>query len=160
MSPVTIAYHQLGACDVASYVSGGATVFFTPGPNEAWVLFGIESIDNSSTTSAFAFDPSRLFIQQGAAQEFPDPGLDAFLLNFAAAPATITPGQDLQFQASAVLAPIVSTSTTDGAVEADQTAYLLNYAPRPGDPPVVLVKTNASQTSFPMTDQCSDIQLQ
>lgn len=40
------------------------------------------------------------------------------------------------------------------------TSYLRNDNTGPSDPPVVLVKSNQSQTSFPDTEDCSTIVLQ
>ena len=47
------------------------------GPNAAFVMFGIEKIDNSASAKPFAFDPTKLYVQQ-ATQEFVDPSLSIY----------------------------------------------------------------------------------
>jgi hypothetical protein len=54
----------------------------------------------------------------------------------------------VSYQADPDIALVVTTSSSDGSVEANQTSYTLQYQQQPGDPPVTLVKTNASQTTF------------
>ncbi len=67
--PVQIRYHQVGACNGYNPPGGpGHSV----GPNQAYVFFAIESIDNSPGTTAFDFDPGLLFAEQGTAKRFLD----------------------------------------------------------------------------------------
>jgi len=55
---------------------------------------------------------------------------------------------------------VVSTATTDGAIEANQTIYPLNYNQQVGDAVVTFVNTRPSQTSTPVgTDDCSQLGL-
>jgi hypothetical protein len=155
--PVTITYHQVGACNGFATSSG----LVSAGTNFAYVLFGIESIDNSAGTSPFDFQPTRLFVQQSV-KDFVDPGLQlypAILGPFAAVPASVAPGLDLKFSVSAEAALIVSTTNPDGAVEADNRAYFLLYDRKTGDPPVKMVKSDAKQSSWPLTEDCSSISL-
>jgi hypothetical protein len=155
--PVTITYHQTGACN--GFVSpGGAT---SAGPNAAYVIFGIERINNALGLSAFAFDPNRLFVQQTTAR-FLDSNLALYaqvLGPFAATPTTVAVGANLGFVAVAQGATVVSTGTADGAVEANKTSYFLQYDRQPTDPQITLVKSNAPITSFPLTQDCKTITL-
>ncbi len=156
--PVTITYHQVGACN--GFVNNIGDLV-SVGPNAAYVLFGITSIDNSEGTTPFAFDPTKLFVKQGTL-DFVDPGLQLYsniLGPFAAIATTVNAGQDLQFQVSAQNALVVSTANSDGSVEANMTSYVLNYNTGASDPPVTLVKSNTGQT-FPNTEDCSTILLQ
>jgi hypothetical protein len=156
--PATIAYHQVGACNGSATNPGIVSV----GPNAAYVIFNIESIDNSQGSTNFAFDPTNLFVQQ-ARQDFFDPGLSIYpklFGTFAAVPTTVSKGQDLKFNVNALGALVVTTTTTDGAVEANNTGYFLLYNRQPTDPLINLVKSNASRTSFPVTEDCTTIQLQ
>ncbi len=84
----------------------------------------------------------------------------SFILGpFAAISQSIPANDVLPFSPSAYGATVVSTSTADGAVEANQTSYTLAYKSGPSDPLVTLSKSNASQTSFPLTGDCSTISL-
>jgi hypothetical protein len=131
------------------------------GPNQAYVIFGIERIDNSLGTTSFAFDPGNLFVQQ-ASQHFFDSSLQLYpevLGPFAAVPTTLTPGQNLKFSVVAQGATAVLTTNLDGAIEANQTAYFLQYNRQPTDPPISFVKSDAAQTVWPLTQNCKAITL-
>ncbi|MGH7270699.1 MAG: S53 family peptidase, partial [Polyangiaceae bacterium] len=157
--PVTITYHQTGACVVDDVDPNNV---FTSGPNRAYAIFGIEGIDNSQGTTAFTFDPAKLFIAQPTGLNYFDSSLAIYknlFVSFAAIQDTIGAGTDRQYGPSADGATTVTTSTADGAVEANQTSYLLNYTQQHFDPPVTLVKSNASQTSFGDSEDCSAIVL-
>lgn len=62
---VTIHYHQVGACNGYHNNFGGVNA----GPNAAFVIFGIEGINNPQGSTAYNFDPSKLYVQQ-AKKEF------------------------------------------------------------------------------------------
>jgi hypothetical protein len=155
--PVTITYHQTGACN--GYVDGFGGHF--SGVNAAYVFFGIEKIDNSGGTTTFNFDPSNLFVQQ-AAQRFLDSSLSVYAAIFgpiAITPQTLTAGNSISFAPVAQGATVVTTALADGAVEANQTKYFLQYKRGPSDPPINLVKSDASRTSWPLTKDCTTITL-
>jgi hypothetical protein len=152
-SPVTITYHQTGACNGSATVPGIVNV----GANAAYVFFGIERIDNSGGSVNFAFDPNNLFVQQ-ASQRFLDSGLSVYagiFGPFAIQASTFTPGQDLKFSAAAQGATVVTTTLVDGSTEANQTKYFLKYNRQPSDPLINLVKSDASRTSWPNTQDCA-----
>ncbi len=162
---VTISYHQTGACNGFTNSFGSLT---EAGSNFAYVIFGIESIDNSLATNPFAFDPSQLFVHQKATtttpahQDFVDPSMQLYkdiLGPFAAVPTTVKGGDDTKFGPSAQAALVVSTTNSNGSVEANQTPYFLFYERKPGDPPVNMVKSDAKQTSWPNTEDCKTISL-
>jgi hypothetical protein len=155
--PVTITYHQTGACQTYVDSFGAHSV----GPKAAYVFFGIEEIDNSQGTASFAFDPTKLYVQQ-AAQDFIDPGLSVYAAifgPFASVPTTLTAGQDLKFGVVGQGALVVSTTNPDGATEANQTPYFLHYNRAPTDPQITLVKSDAARTSWPNTPDCKTITL-
>jgi hypothetical protein len=52
---------------------------------------------------------------------------------------------------------VVETSDSNGATEANQTAYFLRYKAAPTDPIVFLIKTDATRTTFPSTEDCTTI---
>jgi subtilase family serine protease len=153
---VTISYHQVGACNGFPTPFGESNL----GPNAAYVIFGIEEINNSQNTAAFAFDPTKLYVQQ-AIQEFFDPRLQIYryILGPFAATAT-TVNADIRFAVNAFGATVVATTNSNGAVEANQTPYFLKYNASPSDPNVNLVKTDAARTSWPQTLECTTIKLQ
>ena len=155
--PPTITYHQTGACNGYVNSFGGVNA----GPNAAFVMFGIESIDNSSGAAPFGFDPTKLYVQQ-ATQEFVDPSLQIYadiFGPFAAVSTSVAKGFDMKFSVSAQTALTVQTVNADGATEANQTSYLLRYNSSPTDPPVLMMKSDASQTNWPLTQDCTTISL-
>jgi hypothetical protein len=167
----TITYHQTGACngyqDTVFCPEGGC--FISAGPHEAFVVFGIESIDNTKGTVAFKFDPTRLFVKQTIMKKTVDQfaGGDTefngnILGPFGAVATTVKAKEDLNpvhFAVSAQTEVAVHTSTTNGAVGANETSYLLHYKAQSGDPAITLVKSNKSDTSFPETEDCKTIAL-
>jgi len=156
-SSVTINYHQVGACNGYVNSFGGVSA----GANFAYVIFGIESIDASLSTSNFAFDPTLLFVHQ-ATDDFFDPSLQLYtdiLGPFAAIATTVTKGTDLKFSTNAYGATVVATVNSNGAIEANNTAYFLRYKAAASDPTIIMVKTDSSRTSWPLTEDCTTIVL-
>jgi hypothetical protein len=148
-SPVIIKYHQYAACTGFLNSMGITTV----GPNAAYVVFQLESIDNSGNNVPFAFDQSKLFVTDphNGLSDFVDPVLMIYSTifgPFAAANVTVSPLGSVSYQADPDIALVVTTLTSDGSVEANQTAYTLQYQQPAGQPPVTLVKTSASQTAL------------
>jgi hypothetical protein len=156
--PAIITYHQTGACNGFATNTG----ITTTGPNAAYVIFGIEKLDNSGGTAAFNFDPTKLYVQQ-AVQNFVDPGLMIYpdiLGPFAAVATTVPKGQVIGFSVSGQNALVVQTTNANGSQEANQTAYFLKYNASASDPTVLLTKSDAARTSWPDTEDCSTIALQ
>ena len=154
--PVKIMYHQTGACNSWVIPPG-----VSAGPNAAYVIFGIERIDNSLGTTTFNFDPDRVFVQQTGPRKF-DSNLQLYpnvLGPFAVTTQTLAPGVNRGFAVSAQGATIVTTTTLDGAIEANQTAYFLQYDRQPTDPQITFVKSDATRTSWPLTQDCKTIVL-
>jgi hypothetical protein len=157
-SPVNITYHQTGACNGFATSTGAVSV----GPNAAYVVFGIEKLDNSGGTAPFAFDPTKLFVQQ-AVRDFVDPSLAIYpnvLGPFAAVATTVPKGGVIPFSVSAQNALVVQTTNPDGSTEANQTPFFLKYNASSTDPTVLLTKSDASRTSWPNTQDCKTITLQ
>ena len=121
---VTIRYHQVGACN--GFVDGFGGV--SAGPNAAFVVFAIESVDNTGTASNLAFDPGLLFVHQ-AVDEFIDSGLTLATVLIGPAsevqPSTVQAGKVLKFSPNKFGPLVVETSDSNGATEANQTAYFL-----------------------------------
>jgi membrane-bound inhibitor of C-type lysozyme len=156
-APVKITYHQTGACNGFVIPTGAVSA----GPNAAYVIFGIERIDNSLGTTTFNFDPDRIFVQQTGPRKF-DSSLQLYpnvLGPFAVTTQTFAPGANSGFAVSAQGATVVTTTNADGAVEANQTAYFLQYDRQPSDPQITFVKSDAARTSWPLTRDCKTIVL-
>lgn len=150
-----VTYKQYGACTFVPTPLGNAT----PGPYAAYAAFEVSSISNT-TTQTLHFDPTRLYVQQGTTRSYVDPVLAIFSQifgPFAIDSATFAPGDSVNYSPAADLAVVVSTSTSDGANEANKTAYELGYDSPAGEPDVIMVKSNPSQTSWPYTPNCCDI---
>jgi hypothetical protein len=145
---VTVTYKQLGAC-------GGAGV----GPNLAYVFFRFDGINNS-TNASFTFDPFHLEVPSQVSN-YPTPiGKIDELVTYqqtssnllpGATKVTLAPGVSEALSTYGVM--LVETGATDGASEAANTSYFLTYT----DGGIVLDKENSSQTTWPYTPRCADI---
>jgi hypothetical protein len=158
-----ITYHQVGACNGFIANPGPPTELESAGVNQAFVVFAIERIDNSLSNIGFNFDPGNLYVQQAQKDFFlplSDQIYKVILGPFSAVPTALSPGQNLGFSVGAFGALIVATANSNGAVEANQTPYFLQYNKQPADPQISLVKSDAFRTSWPLTEDCSTIQLQ
>ena len=155
----TVTYHQTGACNGFSTSNG----LFSAGTNQAYVIFGIESIANPTGSGAtFNFDPTRVFTTTSV-KDSVDTNLAIYSQPWfapAAAPdETVTQGNTINFAVSAQMALVVQTTNPNGSVEANQTPYLLSYNRASSDPGVIMVKSDSSRTSWPNTEDCSTISL-
>ena len=65
----------------------------------------------------------------------------------------------IPFSVIAQAALIVQTTNANGSVEANQTAYFLRYNAAASDPTVLLVKSDASRTSWNNSEDCAAISL-
>lgn len=151
----TIKYHQVGACN--GYQQGSNAV--SVGPNAAYVVFKIEAVDNTQPAIDFHFTPSRLFVNQST-RHFVDTSLmfaqDLGVLG--TAPVTVPHGTKMPLNGFSIV--VVSTSSANGSAEAKQTAYSLLYDTQSSDPGILMDKTNATQTTWPQTDNCRAMTLQ
>lgn len=152
---VTISYHQVGACNGFNTAYGETNA----GPNAAFVVFAIESVDNTKTASTFSFDPSRLYVRQ-TIDEFMDQGLLSTIPSGSQVRSTsIAKGKVVTLSPHEFGPLVVSTKNANGAVEADQKAYDLNYNRKNSDPQVATKNTNPSRKAWPQTLDCSTIVL-
>ena len=144
-----IQYRQIGACN-----SGGDV---TAGDNAAFVLFQITGINNESSTQ-FAFDPTKLYVTGAGQQKLSTAAPILSLLNTGAAPAkTVPAGQQASFPPEAFGVVTVATGAKDGAMEANQARYFLNYNSGSNDPPVLFERLNLARTIWPYTPDCGDM---
>ncbi|HEY0795509.1 MAG TPA: carboxypeptidase-like regulatory domain-containing protein [Acidisarcina sp.] len=153
--PVTITYHQVGGCN--GYATGSGAI--SSGPNAAFVVFDIESIDNSGGTANFSFDPGNVFVPQTTPASL-DSGLSIYadiFGPFAITPLTINAGQNLGVNGFG--AAVVQTTAADGATETDHTVYPLHYNRAASDPLVILVNSQPGVVTWPLTQDCKAIVL-
>jgi hypothetical protein len=173
-STVTINYSQIGACN--GYATGSGIT--SKRPNSAFAVFKIESFDTTKSGVDFRFNPSRLFVNLEPGKEtwgsslvaghyyasadsrFAEP-LGVPGIQPVKAPARATTKVDrLAFVA-------VPTADANGATEANKTSYHLAYDPETGkegvgsilDPHIEFVKTNDSQSTWPVTDDCLNLEI-
>jgi hypothetical protein len=152
VTPAVVSYRQVGACN--GYTAGDRVV--SAGPNQAYVVFKVETVDATKVASPVTFDPSQLYVQQDTPHFVDSSLLLARDLNLPQATLTTVPaGTQVSLNKFAIT--VLSTSNADGAVEANQTNYFL-LAKAPGSGPGTLMsKTNATQTSWPVTRDCRAI---
>ncbi len=152
---VNIYYEQYDACTSLPSQAGGTDFV----PNGAYVVFEVDEINNPSTQT-FHFDPNKLYVQQPTQQDFADSTLYIYSLifqTFAAVPGTFEAGEDALFTQPGFLATVVSITSGDPAIVANNTSYSLYYASQLTDPFVNMIKSNASQTSWTVNESCCDI---
>src|SRR5262249_49756641 len=116
----TIKYHQVGACK--GYQQGSKAV--SVGPHAAYIVFKIETVDNTRPTVTFHFDPSRLYINQRT-HHFVDTNLmfAQDLGIFGAESVPVPRGQNTPISGFSIV--VVSTSIANGSAEAHQVSYNL-----------------------------------
>ncbi len=156
---VNITYHQVGACNGGPASDGE----YNAGPNQAYVVFAIESIDNSHNPNAFSYDPSNIHWTLDSNDAF-DSNLEIYtyvLGSSATVATTVNPGSTMSFNPFGFGALIVQTTAQDGASEANNTSYFLGYqgSGNGNNPTVPHAGRTCSQTSWPDTPNCSDIVL-
>jgi hypothetical protein len=169
----TIAYSQVGACN--GYASGrGATL---PRPNTAYIVFKIQSIDNTRSQVDLEFVPVRLYVDQSTEKAIFEETLtfdrryvsgdDRFTRGLGSTrpiQQLIPAGSKVDINAFAVVE--VNTATVSGAEEAHHTAYSLSYDPDMGEveffaapPKILLTETNAAERAWPQTEDCRALEL-
>jgi hypothetical protein len=150
----TITYHQVGSCN--GWNDG--TTLWSAGPNAAYVVFKVHTIDNTQGTVDFNFDPAKMTVFNGGSpRPHIDPGLSLakFMGVFALVPTTVSKGTLLGLDGFAVA--IVQTTNPNGAVEANQTTYSLSYDTGAADPGI-LYATDQTWVPLPKpTEDCTTI---
>jgi len=155
-----IHYHQVGACNGFQYTDAyGDTWLADAGPNQAYVIFAIESIDNSQVSQSWTLNPTSFHVNTSMADPF-DPTLSLYQYifgPFALIGTTIPASNPYGFSPYAYGALVVQTSSANGADEANKTDYQLLYTPGSGAPGVIMEKS--PPTSWSDTQDCSSIVL-
>jgi hypothetical protein len=148
----TISFKQVGACN--GWNDGSS--LYSAGPNAAYVVFKVHSIDNTQGKVNFAFDPAKTAVGVSSRPHM-DSGLSlAHHMGVLQLVATSIPKGTLVGLDGFSVA-VVPTANPNGAVEANQTSYFLTYDTGASDPGVIFSKENPSQTSWPLTLDCTTI---
>jgi hypothetical protein len=148
----TLSYKQLGACD--DFAPG----FLQAGPNKAYVFFRMDALDNRGSGTATSFNPFDLEVPNLVTASG-EGKVDSTLSNEwaqalqgpPASPITVPPSTLEPLAGWGVM--LVSTSTSDGAVEANVTSYVL--VDSAGG--IVASKEDSTRTSWPYTRDCGSI---
>lgn len=148
----TIRWHKVGACN------GGATQngAYNAGPNQAYVIFAIESINNQGVNQAWTVDATKFHV---GASNF-DPNLMIYaqkLGPFALLTYPIPANTNIAFSTNGYGALVVQTAASDGASEADTAHYNLLYSPKSGDPGVIMQAGPDASTAY--TPDCATVLL-
>ena len=152
----TITFHQVGSCN--GWNDG--TSLYSAGPNAAYVVFKVHSIDNTQGKVNFAFDPAKMWVNAGSPKPHMDPNLSLakFMGVFALVPTNIPQGKTVGLDGFSVA--VVQTANANGAVEANQTTYSLGYDTGSSDPGVLFV-TDKTWVPLPQpTLDCTTITYQ
>jgi hypothetical protein len=152
VTPAVVSYRQVGACN--GYTAGNRVV--SAGPNQAYVIFKVETVDATKVNGPVTFDPSQLYVQQDTPHFVDSSLLLARDLNLPQATLVSVPA-GTQAPINKFAIAVLSTVNADGAVEANQTNYFLLAKPQGSGPGTLMSKTNATQTSWPLTQDCRAI---
>lgn len=148
----TIDFKQVGACN--GWIDAGVT--HSAGPNAAYVVFKVHTIDNNAGKVNFAFDPAKMAVNSGSKPHMDSSlSLATFVGVLQLIPTTVLQGKLVGLDGFAVA--VVSTANANGAVEANQTSYNLLYDTGSADPGILFAKENPGQTSWPLTTDCKTI---
>jgi hypothetical protein len=132
--PTDISYRQVGICKSFAAASGPVT----SRPDEGYAVFKIETLDNTKSNKAFAFDPKLLYIDQSTPEQHakqlwewdrryasPDPRFPQSLGISLAPEATVPAGGKLDVN-SFVVIPLGVNNPSHGP-EANKFAFQLLY---------------------------------
>jgi hypothetical protein len=150
-----IKWHKVGACNGGLGQGGDPSTSYNAGPNAAYVIFAIESVDNTQTNVAWTLNATQFHVGSAAF----DPGL--MIYRWVLGPFALTtfpiPKSAIGFSTNAYGAMVVTTTATDGASEADSANYSLQFTPSAGAPGVVMEQNPAASTAY--TPDCASVQL-
>jgi len=172
-STAIIHYSQVGACN--GYLTGSGIT--AKRPNQAFVVFKIESFDLAKSGVDYYFFPARLYVDLEPHREtwgsslgagkyfaskdrrFTDPLGVASIEPVKALPRVVTTIDRFAFIA-------LPTKDENGAAEASKTSYHLSYDVEsgkegggPASPNLEFVKTNDTQSTWPATDDCLHLEI-
>lgn len=175
-TPVSIDYRQIGFCNTYA-TAGGARA---SKPDEVYVVYKIDAVDNAKRNADFAFLPNRLYVdpaewganqkpwasKPGEMQDFfavrdrrrflsGDASLPQAMGVRALEPSVISSGAKTNIAAYSIVALPIS-----GENRAIEHSYKLSYEPQNGDivdPPVVMNEADAARSAWPHPDNCQEL---
>jgi hypothetical protein len=182
-TPVSIDYRQIGFCD--TYTTAGGVR--AAKPNEAYVVYKIEAVDNAKRNTDFNFVPARLYVDPGEwgtektpwkskpgdAQDwfyqrdrrryvFNDTGFTQAVGVHALTPEVISPAVRQETAGFA----IVDVPAPGQGRSLEQISFKLSYDSQerngesiPADPPIILNSTNGGQAAWPHPASCQELTL-
>ena len=151
LTPSKITYEQVGACN-ANEVGAQDRL--------AFVFFRIQEIDNSQTNAAYEFHPKNLWINTGdlySGYDFVATGQEASVLGLSPLLSAVSVAQGVKIPLNKYVVFLVETTDPDAPTEANSTSYFFLYNNPPNEVGKLLIRSNASQTSWPNTHRCADI---
>lgn len=169
-NPTMISYSQIGICKSYTPLNGNE---LKTKPNEGFVIFKIESVDNSKQSDVFNLDPERFYVDQTPADMMQknlsfhtrrfmdaDPRF-AKAMGVQGLARTAFPAKQTTEVNSFVIVPVRTDSALGGA-EANQYSYDLTYDTTTteaqwGTLEVVSTKTNPASTKYSMTENCKEL---
>jgi hypothetical protein len=181
-TPVKIDFHQIGFCNTYT-TPGGARA---SKPNEVFVVYKIEAIDNAKRSADFNFVPTRLYVDPGewgakqtGWQSRPGDAQDLWYRRdrrrYVSSDTAFARAMGVRALAPSVIShaekkeimgySIIEVPMPSGGQPLEKTAVTLSYDPQVGeegtpvDPPVVLNSTNAAQPSWPHPADCNELAL-
>jgi hypothetical protein len=171
-NPTVISYSQVGVCKSYTTLTGNEE---KAKPNEGFVIFKIETIDNTKQSDAFNLDPSRLMVDQTSA-EFqqkdisrrnrrfmnPDPRF-AQAMGVKAPARAAFPANEKTDVNSFVIVPL-SLDIGLGGPNAKQYSFDLEYDTTTtevqiGSGDIVTTKTNPAVTKYTVIESCKELPL-
>jgi hypothetical protein len=183
-TPVSISYRQIGFCDTYTTPGGSRAAR----PNEVYVVYKIDAIDNAKRGADFNFLPTRLYVDPGewGAKQTPwksKPGdaQDWFYRRdhrrFISNDTSFAQAAGVRPLAASVVSraekkeignySIVEVPALGGDHPIEQISFKLSYDPQegdgdsiPADPPIVLNNVDAAQTSWPHSTSCAELSLE
>jgi hypothetical protein len=147
----TVQFEQLGACN--GYRDGNNVI--SAGPNAAYVLFKITTIDNKNGKVDFAYDPAKIYLSSSSPRSYASGnlGLMQKIGRLGTTATNVPVGTTLAHNGYAVI--VVQTATSpDPQLEANASNYVLSYESSTGGPGVLMSKKNSTQTQYQGAQDC------
>jgi hypothetical protein len=169
-NPTMISYSQVGVCKSYATLTGNEE---TAKPNEGFVIFKIETIDNAKQNSTFFLDPERLMIDQTTA-EFQQKDISRRSRRFINADPRFAQAMGVKGLARAAFPANEKTDVNSfvivplpldiglGGPNAKQYSFDLVYDTtttevQTGSKDVVTTKTNAAVPKFSVVENCKEL---
>jgi hypothetical protein len=169
-NPTMISYSQVGVCKSYASQTGNEE---KAKPNEGFVIFKIESVDNTKQSDLFYMDPERFMVDQTTA-EFQQKDISRRSRRFIDVDPRFVQAMGVKGLARATFPANQKTDVNSfvivplpldvglGGPNAKQYSFDLMYDTtttevQVGTNDVVTTKTNAAATSFPVIENCKEL---